>query len=145
MITDQRTLTQFLSELDSPREDWYLYIDPNDIDDWRMGYYKFHYGERIPIGPLSRISFGRQDHHEALLAVLHHQANRPTGWLDYKGNTVVVNVAKIVELYGKGKLDYEFESTLQELVKQTMKDWSLRGAQTFVSEVLPYQIKPRVS
>lgn len=145
MITDHRTLEQFLTELDSPRDDWFVYVDPADINDWRMGYCKFHYGERIPIGPLSKISFAKQSDEEALLSVLHQKVNRKIGWVEYKGRTVLLNVNKVLDLYKAGKLHHEFESFLRHQITTTKTQWARQGASAFVNDVLPYQLSTKTA
>ena len=136
-------LVQYLSQLNTSDTSWGLYINPEDVTQYRIGQLCFDNGglldDYIFIDNLSNLSFGFQSEREALESIL--TTDKTT--LIYNKKKVVVKKDTILELYFEGKLDKDFYEFLKNQVEEIMSIWSIWDADFYVNETLPEIISER--
>lgn len=136
-------LVQYLTQLNTSDTSWGLYLNPDDINQYRIGQLCFDNGglldDYIFIDNLSNLSFGFQSEREALESIL--TTDKTT--LIYNKKKVVVKKDTILELYFEGKLDKDFYEFLKNQVEEIMSIWSIWDADFYVNETLPEIISER--
>lgn len=138
-----KPLIDFLSELNTNDNTWGLYVDPENIDNYRIGQMCFDNGglvdDYVFIGDLSSLSFGYQSTYECLESYLDSLTtkNKEKAELSYKGKKVLVNKEAIINLYFEAKLDEDFQNFLEKEINFIYEMWSLWETEIFIYEELP--------
>lgn len=147
-----KPLVQYLSELNTSDTSWGLYLNPDNIDQYRIGQNCFDNGglldNYIFIDNLSNLSFGHQSEREALESILDFNTSsedRCKATLTYNEKKVVVKKDKLLELYFEDKLDKDFYQFLQNQIHDLMQIWSEWEAEFFVNDTLPEIIEEKLS
>ena len=134
------SLQEKLSNLDSADSQWGIWVNPDNIDDYRVGQFCFENGgildEKICIGSLDRLSFGFQSQHNAIKHYLEENE-----FLIYKGRKVKVNKKEILRAWSDENLDEEFAKFLESNSEDIMKIWAKYEAENFVNNEIPEIIK----
>lgn len=128
-----KNLVDYLSELNTVDSTWGLYVDPNDINNYRIGQICFENGglsdNYVFVDTLDNLSFGFQSVVEILKSYLN---NNRVGEFIYKGKKSKCNVEAIIEAYFKERLDKQFHRFLEEEVNSIWNMWSIWEAEAFI-------------
>lgn len=134
-----KKLINYLAELNTADNSWGLYVDPKNIDNYRIGQICFENGgildNYIFINTLDNLSFGFQSIREILESYLN--SSNGIGEFIYKGKKSKCNVETIINAYFEEKLDKEFHQFLKDDINSICNMWSLWEAENFVEEKLP--------
>lgn len=136
-MSTQKSLVDYLKSLNSAETQWGIWVNPENIDDYRIGQFQFENGgildDWICIGSLDKLSFGFQSTSEAIAQFI--KDNKEL--LNYKDRPVKVNLKGIIEAYGSGYLDDDFRAYLEEKAEEVERIWSEMEAEDFVSNKVP--------
>lgn len=126
-------LVDYLAGLNTAENQWSLYVNPFDVDDYRIGQDIFDNGgvldNKIRVAGLDRVSFGSQSRQEALKQVLKIEC------FEYNGKRLKVNAKGILAASFDGKLDPNFEAYLDIRADAIMACWSEQDAEFWVDEL----------
>lgn len=129
------TLREFLSQLDTISTKDYLWVNPTDIDDYRISRYPIE--GMVQVDNLARLSFGHQSYVDGLINFLE---NKKTGLdkavLVYRGKKLVVSIEGIIEAYYSNSLDWEFEEFLEEEISKIHQQWTEQEVDLFMESLL---------
>ena len=138
-----KNLTIFLSELNTADNTWGLYVNPNDINSYRIGQICFENGglsdNYVFVDTLDNLSFGFQSIVEILKVYLNN--NNGVGEFIYTGKKSKCNVDAIISAYFEERLDKQFRQFLEEDINKICNMWSVWEAEAFVEEKLPEILK----
>jgi len=130
------SLQKYLSNLNSADSQWGIWINPDNIDDYRIGQFCFDNGgvldSKICVGSLDKLSFGFQSHCDAI-----EQYLKENQYLYYKGKKVKVNKEAILDIYREGTFDTDFTEFLEGEAQDIMKIWAECEAEDFVNNKIP--------
>ena len=130
------SLQEYLSNLNSADSQWGIWVNPDNVDDYRIGQFCFENGgildEKICIGSLDKLSFGFQSQHDAIKQYL-----KESEFLSYKGRKVKVNKKGILQSWSDGILDEDFSKFLEDKSQLIMKIWAEYQAEEFVNNEIP--------
>jgi len=132
------SLQEYLSNLNSADSQWGIWVNPDNINDYRIGQFQFETGGildgdgKICIGSLDKLSFGFQSQHDAIKQYLEENQ-----LLAYEGKKVKVNQKEILQSWSDGNLDPEFSSFLEKKSQDIMQTWAEYEAEEFVDNQLP--------
>lgn len=130
------SLQEKLSNLNSADSQWGIWINPSNVDDYRVGQFCFENGgvldDKICIGSLDKLSFGFQSQYNAVEHYL-----KENQFLAYKGRKVKVNQAGILQAWSDGYLDEDFSKFLEDEAKSIMETWAECEAEDFVNNKIP--------
>ena len=136
----QETFQEKLSNLNSADSQWGIWVNPDNIDDYRVGQFCFENGglldNKICIGSLDKLSFGFQSQHDAIAHYL-----KENHLLAYKGRKVKVNKEKILQAWSDGYLDEDFSEFLEDEAKSIMEIWAKCASEEFVINQIPQIIE----
>ena len=141
-----KNLVDYLSELNAVDNTWGLWVDPNDINNYRIGRFCFENGglldNFICIGDLSDLSFGFQSHKEVLETILDsntYSKDSTKAELFYNEKKVLVKKESILELFFENSrlLNTDFYTFLEDSICELANIWSTGEAELFVEEQLP--------
>ena len=139
-------LVQYLSQLNTSDTSWGLYLNPDNINQYRIGQLCFDNGglldDYIFIDNLSNLSFGHQSERDALESILGTSDKEKT-IIIYNSRKAFIKKNKILELYFEGRLDKDFYEFLKKEVEEIMNIWSIWEAEFYVNETLPEIIAER--
>ena len=134
-----KNLISYLSELNTSDNSWGLYVNPQNIDNYRIGQVCFENGglldKYVFVDTLDKLSFGSQSTYEILETYLSN--NNGIGEFTYKGKKSKCDVEAIFNAYLEGKLDINFYAFLEKEINYISNMWSTWSAENFVDEVLP--------
>lgn len=138
------TLIDYLANLNTVNNGYSLYVNPDDIDDYRIGQDCFENGgpldEFVNVGRLDKLSFGLQNFSDAIENYLDNCG----GKLKYKNKVVEFSKKGIVKAYSSGCLHHEFSAFLESKAEDTCKEWSCNEAELWVIDELPEILKQSV-
>jgi len=130
------SLQNYLSNLNSADSQYGIWINPDNINDYRIGQFQFENGGildgKICIGSLDQLSFGFQSQHDAIKQYL-----KENQLLAYEGKKVKVNQKEILQAWSDGNLDPEFSSFLEKKSQDIMQTWAEYEAEEFVNNKIP--------
>jgi hypothetical protein len=132
------SLQEYLSNLNSADSQWGIWVDPDNINDYRIGQFQIETGGildgdgKICIGSLDKLSFGFQSQHDAIKQYLEENQ-----LLIYKGKKVKVNKKEILQAWSDGNLDADFAKFLEQNSLNIMQVWSECEAEEFVNNKIP--------
>lgn len=130
------SLQEYLSNLNCADSQWGIWVDPDNVDHYRIGQCCFETGGildgKICIGSLDKLSFGFQSQHDAIKQYLEENQ-----LLIYKGKKVKVNQKEILQSWSDGNLDPEFSSFLEKKSQDIMQTWAEYEAEEFVNNKIP--------
>lgn len=130
-------LVEYLASLNTSENQWSLYVNPENVDDYRIGQDCFENGglldNKIQVASLDRVSFGFQSTREAIGSFLVDSGDAIT----YKNKTVKLNKDGILEAYSNGYLGSEFTEFLETQAEAIEKSWSVDEAEFWVYDTLP--------
>ena len=131
------TLIDYLTCLNTSDSQWGLWVNPENVDEYRIGQFIFDNGGLddgwVCVGRLDNLSFGFQHTSGAIKEYLDDNDCE----LTYKGRTVKVNRDGILEAYSSGNLDQEFQEFLESEAESIMGVWAEEEAWGFVHNKLP--------
>ncbi|MEY2910762.1 MAG: hypothetical protein RLZZ184_71 [Cyanobacteriota bacterium] len=130
------SLQKYLSNLNSADSQWGIWVNPNNINDYRIGQFQFENGGildgKICIGSLDQLSFGYQSQLDAIKQYLEENQ-----LLTFEGKKVKVNQKEILQAWSDGNLDPNFSSFLEEKSQDIMEMWASYEAEEFVNNKIP--------
>ena len=133
-----KNLISYLSELNTLDSSWGLYVNPQNIDSYRIGQVCFENGglldKYVFVDTLDNLSFGFQSTYEILETCL--SSNNGVGEFTYKCKKSKCDVEAISNAYLEGKLDKNFYAFLEKEISYISNLWSTWEAENFVCEVL---------
>ena len=139
-----KTLVQYLSELNTSDNSWGLYVDPKDINNYRIGQLCFENGglldDFIFIGNLYDLSFGHQSDYEALQTIFESNTNfkdKEKSDILYNQKKVIVKKEGLIKAYFENRLDKSFYNYLKTQVDELTEMWSTWEAEIFIEQSLP--------
>ncbi len=124
------SLQEYLSNLNSADSQRGIWVNPDNINDYRIG--QFQLDGKICIGSLDQLSFGFQSQHDAIKQYLEENQ-----LLAYEGKKVKVNQKEILQAWSDGNLDPEFSSFLEKKSQDIMQTWAEYEAEEFVNNKIP--------
>lgn len=135
-----KKLISYLSELNTLDSSWGLWVDPSNIDSYRVGQMCFDNGGMLDkyvfVGTLNNLSFGFQSIRDILKSYLFPNLSG-IGSFNYKGRESKCNVEMLINAYFQEILHDDFYKFLQEEVYTLYNMWSIWEAENFVECVLP--------
>lgn len=130
------SLQEYLSNLNSADSQLGIWVNPNNINDYRIGQFQFENGGildgKICIGSLDQLSFGYQSQLDAIKQYLEENQ-----LLTFKGKKLKVNQKEILQAWSDGNLDLEFSSFLEKKSQPIMEMWASYEAEEFINNQLP--------
>jgi hypothetical protein len=140
-MSSQLPLVEYLQNLNSAESLWGVWVNPENVDEYRIGQFQFENGgildDWICAGSLDTLSFGHQSMEDAIEALLTNHSTRYKPGFVYKGKEVRVNVKGILEAYREGNLDFDFLQALESEAEAIANEWSKLEAEDFVYNKLP--------
>jgi hypothetical protein len=138
------TLIDYLANLNTADNGWSLFVNPENIEEYRIGQDCFENGglddEWVKVGSLDNLSFGFQNNLEPVECYLRDCGET----LDYKGKKVNFNRKGLLEAYSSGCLDSDFQQFLESEADDIATQWSIDEASLWVIDVLPEILKSKV-
>lgn len=137
------TLFEYLKNLNSSETQWGVWVNPTDLDDYRIGQYCFENGgildDFVCIGSLHKLSYGFQSHYDALKEYLkENQIDFEKASITYKGKEILVSKEGILTAYGNGILDKDFEEFLDNEIEDVCNIWASLEAEAKIDELQEY-------
>ena len=130
------TLLSYLSQLNSADQNQYIWVNPDDINDYKISQWSL--SGRVNIGSLDNLSFGFQSMTEAIKNWLDNQKiDRKKATFRYHGNKVTVAVRGIMDAYQSEALDKEFKEFLENEALDILSTWAEFEAENFINDNLP--------
>lgn len=130
-------LVEYLAQLNTCENQWSLWVNPENPDEYRVGQNIFENGGvldgYINIGSLDSLSFGYQSITEALESYLNSCGNE----ILYQGKKVKINSEAILEAYQSSRLSSDFELFLKSQAEEICETWAQEEADGFVENKLP--------
>jgi hypothetical protein len=127
------SLAQYLASLNSSETQWSVYVDPANLDNYRVGQDCFENGGIndgfVGIGSLESLSFGFQSTADAIESLLE------SGRIHYKGREVRVRSKAILDAYRDGDLDSGFQEFLEAECEEIKQVWAVDAADLKVEEI----------
>jgi len=126
------TLRDYLKGLISSEDQWGLYVNPEDIDDYRIGQTMFENGGVKDgfrfVGTLDNLSCGSQSIQDAVVEYIRE------GY--FAGPDLVVFKKKLIEAYNNDKqLDDDFVEFLEDKAKPIMETWAELEADFVIEQI----------
>ena len=129
-------LATYLSTLNSSDNSQGIWVNPDNIDEYRIGQCQFENGGLLDgwdyIGSLESLSYGFQSETEALESVL--EGDR----FYFGGKHVRVNKQGIIDAYFEDNLAAEFAAALHKESEYIMSQWATDAADLKVEELQDY-------
>lgn len=136
-MSTQVKLVEFLKNLDSAESHRGIWVNRENIDQYRIGEFSFENGgvldHWICIGSLDKLSFGFQSWADAIAQYLEDE----NSFIKYKDKLVRVNIGGILDAYSNGLLDEDFREFLEEKAEEVQVIWSQMKAENFVINQIP--------
>jgi hypothetical protein len=130
------SLQEYLSNLNSAESQWGVWVNPDNIDDYRVGQFCYENGgisdNKICIGSLDKLSFGFQSQHDAIKEFL-----TQTEEIQYNGRKIKVDTEGVLRAFSDGNLDEKFRSFLEEKAQIFEQTWAEYEAEDFVMNKIP--------
>lgn len=139
-----KNLVDYLSKLNTVDNTWGLYVNPHDINSYRIGQICFENGGLLDnyvfVDTLDNLSFGFQSVVEILKSYLNNNnevgefiySRVPRDLASKKGKKSKCNVEAIIEAYFKERLDKQFHQFLEEEINIIWNMWSVWEAEAFI-------------
>jgi hypothetical protein len=135
-------LVQFLSKLNSCDRYTGIWVNPSNLDEYRVGMFELKNGglddDWICIGSLERLNFREQSVAELMREVLQKNGwslQKPdVGSFFHRGKPIRVSISATTEAFVNRKLDKDFYETLHEEVVKLKEEWSELDAEQFVNQ-----------
>lgn len=128
------SLLEYLTRLNSVDATWGIWVNPQNINDYRIGEIMHENGgmrdNKIFIGNLESLSFGFQSEEDALEHVLVHG-------VEFKGRLIRCNRKAMKDAFFEKKLHPEFEQHLQQRVDLICEEWAHVEAENFIEQSIP--------
>ena len=123
-------LVDYLKSLNVADSSWGLYVDPENIDDYRIGQNCFQNGgildDKVRVASLDKVSCG----HQSTLEAFENVAPKVMGRHEY-------NLEALFDAYEYGRLAPELKTRFDDEIKALLKEWADAEASHFVYEELP--------
>jgi len=131
------TLVEYLSQLNTCESQWGLWVNPENLDDYRISQYCFEnggiYDEKVHIGSLESLSYGYQSMTEVMESYL-----CGIDFVQYNGRKVKIAHNSILEAYKNDLLDEDFREFLEDSAQDTKDEISLWEAKAKIEELEIY-------
>lgn len=131
-MSTQKSLVEYLATLNSAESQWGVWVNPENVDEYRVGQFIFDNGGIddgwICAGRLDNLSFGFQSQRDAIEQYL----KESNGLIQYGDRRVKVNIPAIVEAWSNGYLDADFQEFLEERAESIEQIWAVEEAEGFV-------------
>jgi hypothetical protein len=135
-------LIEYLSNLDTADSSWGLWVNPNNIEDYRKGQFVFENGgildDFVCVGDLEALSFGYQSHEDAITEVLR------SGLVEYNKKQVKFNPLAMKEHYLAEELPPSFHECLENKANEIERIWAVMEAEDFVNIQIPLIIEEAI-
>jgi hypothetical protein len=129
-------LTDYLANLNTAENQWSLWVNPKNIEQYRIGQNCFDNGGLndgfVLIDSLSNLSCGFQLTPEAIEALLE------SGRIEDKSRKVLVNKKAILAAYCEGSLHEDFQEFLENESEDIKAVWARNEAELKVEEIKDY-------
>lgn len=138
------TLKEYLSQLNSTQNQYGIWVDPKNSDNYRIGQFIHENGGLIDgwvgIGSLENLSYGSQDLDEALDYILSsHRGSRNSEYTEFLFNGKIVRCHResIKRAYEHDLLAPQLAEFLRKEVETVCQIWAVEEASNFVDDILP--------
>lgn len=132
------SLAAYLKNLNSAETQWSLYVNPQNIDEYRVGQNCFENGGLsdgwVCVGNLESLSYGFQSTTEAIAQYLEDNKDE----IEFNGRKVRVNRDGIMSAYSDGLLADEFQEFLETEAESIKEIWAENEAWEKVEELREY-------
>jgi hypothetical protein len=144
------SLANYLQALCSADSHQGIWVNPENIDEYRIGQFVFENGgikdDWVCIGSLDRLSFGFQSEHDAIKSLLEegdhpHNHSKDIRSYTYNERKTWVSVKGILNAYNEGLLNPDFLESLAKDAELIMDEWAAFQSGYFVSDELPLIIE----
>jgi hypothetical protein len=132
-------LKDYLATLNSSETQRGIWVNPHDLNDFRIGQYCFDNGgvrdDKVCIGSLDSLSCGYQSTQDILQEILE------CGGVTYKEvtfNKKNCNFTAFIEAYIEGKLATELQEQLESQIQEVHEEWSMLDADAKIDELEEY-------
>jgi hypothetical protein len=127
------TLVAYLSNLNTCENQWSLFVNPENVDDYRIGQDCFENGgmldAKVNVASLDDVSFGFQSRSEALEFILKYAD------LKFKAKKINFNKQAMIEAYNEDLLGEDFKKYLDELIDEHVEINSIAEAELYVENL----------
>lgn len=128
-------LVDYLAQLNTFDSSWGLYVNPANVDDYRIGQRIFENGglldDKVFADTLDNVSFADQSYSVAISCYIARCNNE----IEYKGRKVKVNTEGILNAYHLYLLDKEFEDFLMCKAEEIHAEWAREDAERYVEQL----------
>ena len=138
------TLTQYLSQLNSSDNQWGIWADPDDLEDYRIGQICFENGgmkdEKKFIGTLDNFSSRRMEYCGSFYDFVKHYCSindsEKNAVIEFQGRKVKFNRQSMAESVANDSVDMRFYSALYAEYEKTCEFFSAEWAGMEVENIL---------
>ncbi len=131
-------LVEYLAQLNSCEEQWGIWVNPADLDDYRVGQCCFENGglldEKVFIGTFDQLSFGFQSTAKAI----EQYADDLGGQIRWGDRLIRVDAKALRRAYEEGYLDPHFRAFLESEARDIELTWAENEAENKVEELRQY-------
>lgn len=143
-------LLEYVKNLNSCEDTQGIWVNPENIDDFRIGQLQFENGGILDnfffVGTLNNCSFGYQSIREGILTLVcgDSDSKHEYGFYHYKGKQVKIHVESLIEAYFEESLDLDFYQALNSDISYILDTWADEEASLFI-ENLQNRLRNRLS
>lgn len=133
------SLTQYLAQLDSVESQWGIWVNPQNLEEYRIGQFLFENGgvidNFVSIGSMESFTEEKYNYCGSFYDYVHkhHSSN-----ILFNGKQVRFNSKSMADAISSGLVDKDFEEALYEEYNKMCQDWSEEWASSKVEELETY-------
>jgi hypothetical protein len=132
-------LVDYLASLNASTDQWGLYVNPTDLDDYRVEQLIFDNGGlldgKVYVGTLEDLSCGYQCQVDAIKTFLEDNERFGIAEIKYKNKLVRCKTESIIDAWSEDKLDPEFQEFLESEAEEIELEWAKNEAELKVEEL----------
>jgi hypothetical protein len=134
-------LRDYLANLNSAESNWGIWVDPDNLDDYRIGQKIFENGglldEKVYIGNLEELSCGNQSQLEAIENFLSNRERYLHGIAEFKYGERLVrcNTKAVLTAWSEDRLDSDFREFLESEAAEIEAEWAKNEAELKIEEL----------
>jgi hypothetical protein len=140
-IVDKKTkknktmkLLKYLTELSTTNNNWSLFVDPNNINEYKITQTEYGIEGYINVGTLDKLSFGNQN---VLDAIKYYLNDNKKNGIIYNEKRVKYNPDAILQACFDDNLDADFSDFLNNEAEDIMDIWAKNEAEFWITNTLP--------
>lgn len=138
------TLQEYLSQLDSAKSEWGIWVDPKNPDNYRIGQFLHENGGLLDgwvgIGSLESLSYGNYCESEVLDYILStHKGSEKSEYTEFifDGKVIKCHRESMKKAYFEDLLALQLAEYLRKEIEIISQVWAVEEASVFVSDLLP--------